>query len=219
MNLGKNFENEEEFQEISLEQVKVQQENVIQQYESARETFRKYQNMEKKLKQQISELSEKQKLCLTILDQKAQNLMADKEFLKEQEIHFPESDFLYKQFAILKNFEDSVIRAREEESLRVTLKALHDFNILKEDEEIESLAMRINELSKEVLKKRNTKDFVHLQDTRDTEQSLRRKILLLKAAGQNSKNESEYSIRREQEAINLLKREILVYQKNSELTT
>ena len=206
---------ESEISDLNVQEYLVQEDYVKKQFESAEQTFRKYQKTEKVLKRQINELEEKQKLCLGVLDRKAQNLMAEKEFLNQQDANFPSTDFLIKQFAILKDFDDTVIQKKADESLHLAICKLQEFDILRPNEEINKLNLRIDEISQEVIKKRTVKDFSHLNDYNETEEALMRKLLLLKAAAKKTKCEMDYSIRQEKEAINFIKKEILVYQKNS----
>ena len=202
-------------QDINIEGYLVQQDYVKKQFESASQTFKKYRKTEKVLKQQIDELEEKQKLCLSVLDRKAQNLMAEKEFLNQQNANFPSTDFLIKQYAILKDLDDTLVKKKAEESLNLAITKLQQYDILHGNEEIEKLDLRIDEISQEVFKKRAVKDFSHLYDVNDTEEILMRKVLLLKAAAKKTKCEMDYSIKQEKEAINFLKRELLVYKRNS----
>lgn len=180
-----------------------EKENTNLKLESSISTFKKYSMMKRELETNITDLKAKEQISVGILDNKISFLIQERNKLEECDDNMPEEQFLIAQIRILKK------HFKEHQDRMLNIKILKENGLIDEGNSAADFIENVDRITKEVKKaKKREKAIYHAFDEDQSEETLKRRIMLLTNAGEQEMRQAESAKSALQESVNELQAEI-----------
>ena len=159
---------------------------------SALEMNQRYVNRQKELEATITEVKEKEKIAIGLLDQKIQSFVEDSTKLKEADKNMPTLKFMEEQCQILENYLNEMNKKPQ-----LDIELLKSYEILEVNDDVDDIPTAIKRLTRKVHRKRKQeksyKDYMYPFEEDFDEDTLKRRIVFLTVAGKQAieKNKQE----------------------------
>ena len=168
--------------------------------ESSEITLRKYEKIQDEFKKQIQDLKIQERKSLSLLDKRSQTLLTENEKMKFQISNFPKKSFVNEQIDIIEKYLESKVYENDPERPLRFMEKLIITKIIRKEEEFEEIEARVNAMYNKVVEMKKINDFGNLVDGEETEEALKRKIILMKdngiklASNQRTMNDIRFNI-------------------------